>query len=315
MSKTANRLDSLVAQLAAVQDEELAGAASSARALVLLAGIIESPIEEREAERDCRRRGRVLAFAAAAVLAAVLSIPALGVGPEIVSFFAGWKDPDAPAPTASDIVIASGEAGVRWKLVATTSDQGLCLGFFHWVGGDRFGSAGCGYVDIRGDLPRGVRGDPSATCLGPSTTSAPGGTLVPCGSLPKHWIGGVGSGGGSTVGLDANFVSGVLAEEVAGVDLVLTSGETLEAQVVERPGGLPLNIYWARWPCGRIRPVQAGPYTDEGVGLCVKNGALVEMAIARDAEDRVLERRVPAWSGNPTGDPDGPPPPPSSDGT
>jgi hypothetical protein len=201
MSKNANRLDVLVAQLAPVRDEQLLGEARSARAAGALASILETPVEARVPDRASRRRPRVLAFLAAAVAAAVLSIPAFGVGEEIVSFFAGWKDPDAPVPTASDILIASGEAGARWKLVATTSDQGLCLGLFHRVGGDRFGSAGCGYIDVRGDLPRDVRGNPASTCLGPPTASEPGGTPVPCGSLPKHWIGQVGSGDGSAVGL------------------------------------------------------------------------------------------------------------------
>jgi hypothetical protein len=36
---------------------------------------------------------------------------------------------------------------------------------------------------------------------------------------------------------------------------------------------------------------------------------VTKMALARDAAGRVLERRVPAWNGNPTGDPEGAPPP------
>jgi hypothetical protein len=310
LSKKKSRLDALVAQLAPVRDDELVHEACSPAAVALVATIAEAPFEDRWDASPGPRRRRALAFAAAVVVAAVLSIPAFGVGEKIVSLFAGWKDPDAPVPTASDILIASGEAGAQWKLVATTSDQGLCLGFFHRLGGDRFGSAGCGYVGVRGDLPRDVRGDPAATCLGPPTASDPGGTLVTCGSLPKHWIDGVDSGGGSAVGLEANFVAGVLAKEVASVELLLTNGETLAAQVVKRPGGLPLNVYWATWPCSRIRPVQEGLY--EGASLCVREGALIEMAIARDADGRVLERRVPAWNGNPTGDPDGPPPPSSA---
>jgi len=98
------------------------------------------------------RRLRVLALAAAVVVAVVLAIPAVGVGPAIVSLFAGGHDLDAPVPTASDVLIASGEAGVPWKILATTSDRGLCLDVFHRVGEDRFGG-GCGYTNIRGDLP------------------------------------------------------------------------------------------------------------------------------------------------------------------
>jgi hypothetical protein len=246
-----------------------------------------------------RGRVRLFAVAAAVVLAALLSIPAFGVGAKIVSLFAGMRDPDSPVPTASDVLIASGEAGVPWKILATRSDQGLCLDLFHREGGDRFGGAGCGYVDVRGDLPPDVRGDPATRCLVTPTTS------VPCGSLPKHWIGGVGSGGGSTVGLNHSFSIGVLAEEVASVELILTDGQTLRAHVVERPGGLPLNVYWAAWPC-HARPSATEEY--EGLPMCV-GGPEVTRAIARDAAGRLLERRVPPWNGNPTGDPEGPPPP------
>lgn len=119
-------------------------------------------------------RGRVRLFAlaaAAVVLASLLSIPAFGVGPRIVSLFAGMRDPDAAVPTAPDVFIASGEAGVPWKILATTSDQGLCLDLFHRAGGDRFGGACGGYVDVRGDLPPDVRGDPATRCLVTPTTS------------------------------------------------------------------------------------------------------------------------------------------------
>jgi hypothetical protein len=278
MSKT-NPLDALVAELAPVRDPEVAGAMRSTEALALLESLLDSPVRT-----PSRARRRVVAFAAAATVAAVLSIPALGLGPEIVSLFAGWHDPDAPTPSASDVLIASGEAGARWRLVATKSDYGLCLGLFHRAGEDLFGSAGCGYRDIRGDLPSELRGDPASSCIAIAT-----GPLVPCGSLPKHWIGPVGVVGGQA-GLDRVFAFGPLAIEVARVDLLLTGGRTVAANVVERPDGLPLNVYWASWPVGR-------------------EGSDLRMAVAFDSSGRVLEQRVPAWNGNPTGDPDGPPPP------
>jgi len=256
-----------------------------------------------------RRRVRLVAVGAALVVAALLlSLPALGVGPSIVSLFAGWHDSEAPAPTASDVRIASGEAGVPWKIVATTSDQGLCLGLFHPAGADSLGSASCGYVDIQGDLPPEIRGDPASKCIGPPTARAPGGTFVACGSLRKHWIGPVGNGTGDSVGLESRFVLGPLARDVANVELVLGDGQRLEAHVVEQPGGFPLNVYWAAWPC-RTLPVMEGPYADDGLRECAGDGAGVKVAIARDAAGRVLERRMPAWNGNPTGDPDGPAPP------
>jgi hypothetical protein len=284
MSKSANRLDAIVTALAPVRDQELVSAVRAPAAVVLFGTIVEAPVDSSTGKRVSRRRSRVVAFAVVAAVAAVLSIPAFGVGPEIVSLFAGWRDPGSPVPTASDVVIASGEAGVPWKIVATRSDQGLCLGLFHQAGGDSFGSASCGYADIRGGLPPELRGDPASKCIATPTM------LVPCGSLPLHWIGPVGAGEDASLGLNQHFVFGPLAEEVESVDLVLSNGRKLRAHVVEQPEGLPLDFYWAAWPAGGA---------DAGV----------QMAIARDAAGGVLERRVPTWNGNPTGDPDGPTPP------
>ena len=304
MNKSANRLDAIVSALAPMRDQELASAVRAPAAGALFATIVESPVDATTGKPASRRRGRLVAFAAAAASAAVLSIPAFGVGPEIVSFLTGARDVDAPVPTASDILVASGEAGVPWKIVATRSNQGLCLGLAYRVNGDTHGP-GCGHIDIRGDLPPDVRGDPYSTCIGPPTTSSPGGTPVPCGSLPQHWIGSVGNSSGN--GLDHIFAVGALAEEVAGVDLVLNDGRVTHAHVVEQPGGLPLNVYWAAWPC----PLHQAPRTYEPCSADDDFGSDVRIAIARDAEGRVLERRVPAWNGNPTGDPDGPAPPAS----
>lgn len=218
---------------------------------------------------NMRRRFRLLAVAATLVLAVVLSTAALGIVRDVASFFAGWHDPEAPVPTAPDVVIASGEAGVPWRIVATTSDQGLCLALV--TPSDDSGMGGCGPTD--------VRGDPWAV------------------GTPLHWIGAFGVGGGNAT-LNRNFAYGPLAEEVASVELALSDGEVVRANVVERPKGLdaPLDFYWATWPC------RSSPCLDAA-------GPEVQMAIARDAAGHVLERRVPVWNGNPTGDPNGPPPP------
>jgi hypothetical protein len=323
MSTRTDRLDAVVGRLASVRDEELADEVHSAPATGLLARILESPVSAdltyqapgasaARSSRAVRRRRRtrrpmrLVAFAAGLAGAAVLSIPAFGVGAEIASLFAGWHDAEAPVPTASDVVIASGEAGVSWKIVATRSDQGLCLGLFHRVGDDRLGSARCGYVDIRGDLPRDLRGDPASNCLGPASAAAPGGEVVPCGSLRRHWID-VGDAG-TSAGLDHMFAFGALAEDVANVDLILSDGQTVRADVVAEPGGLPLNFYWAAWRCPLER-VLDGPYAGEGLQECAEGAPHVKMAVASDAAGRVLERRMPAWNGNPTGDPNGQPPP------
>jgi hypothetical protein len=183
---------------------------------------------------------------------------------------------------------------------ASGSPSAFCLGSYTkdpvdgWVG-----SAACDYLDLRGDLPTDVRGNSSRPCLASPTE------VVPCGSLPRHWIDFPQSTDpdphytGPGKGLTRAIVFGVTAAEVASVDLVLTNGKTVRARLVERPEGLgaPLNFYWAALPLDdRYRR------SDEIVEP-------LEMVIARDSEGRVLERRVAAWNGNPTGDPDGAPPP------
>ena len=260
--------DALVARLARIGDEELAGETGSPGAQALLEQIVSVPMAARERER---RRPIVVAFAAALVLGLAVSVPALGIGQEVVSFFAGWRDPGSPVPTASDVVIASGEAGVPWKIVATTSDQGLCLGFLSlhptegWMGG-----AGCGPTDVRGD---------------------------PWAANARHSIEAFGDGSGGSEGLNRHFVSGRLADDVSAIDFLLTDGTTVAAHIVKGPEtlGAPLDYYWASWPCA--------------LGCMDDSGPFLEMAVARGGDGQVLERRVPIWNGNPTGDPDGPPPP------
>ncbi len=259
---------------------------------------LRAAIAAEQSGRGTRnRRRRLIALAAALVLAVVLSTAAFGVGQDIVSWLAGAKDVDAPVPTASDVVVASGEAGVPWRIVATASDQGLCLFLVIEVSGERGGSGGCGYRDIRGDLPPDLRGNPSAKCLATPTT------VVPCGSLPRHWMSAPGSGWDTQGGLERTFARGLLAEGVVSVELVLTDGKTVRAHVVERPDGLPLNFYWAAFPC----PLR--PYRGDLQECAEDDGPDIEMAIARDVNGEVLERRVPVWNGNPTGGPNGPAPP------
>jgi hypothetical protein len=303
MSREAKRLEGLIAELAPVRDEQLVGALSSPDAAALFSAILDAPVPIRVDERIRPRRRRVLAFAVAAVVAAVLSLPALGVGEKIGRIFGGWRsEPDypAPVPSASDVVIASGEDGVGWKLVATRSDQGLCLGLVYTSSRrEEVGEAGCGYRDLRGDLDPEIRGDPSTKCLASPTE------IVPCGSLPRRWIdfphetdpSPYFTGAGSE--LTRIIVFGVAAADVDNVELVLTNGRTVSANIVGEPEGLgaPLNFYWATLPL------------DDGYRRSLELTQLLEMVVARDAEGRILERRVPAWNGNPTGDPDGPPPP------
>jgi hypothetical protein len=195
------------------------------------------------------RPARPLAIAAVIAFACVLSIPALGVIRSVESWISTWRDPHPPVPVGPDFVVASGVAGSPWKIVATRTDQGLCL---FLLTGAATGFGGCGARDI-----------------------------------PPHAIGALGFGT-KEPGLDRIFEFGPLAPEVSSVELRLRDGRTLHARVVEssKEPGAPEKFYWASW-----------------------NGSQIAVAIARDADGHAIERRVPSWNGNPTGDPDGLPPP------
>lgn len=277
MRKNRTQLDALVAALARVRDDELADEVHAAPAATLLATIMETPVARDGAApaarvRRTRRRGgargraRILAVAVAVAVAVVLSAAAFGVVRDVASFFAGWHDPDAPLPTASDVVIASGEAGASWQIVATTTEHGLCLGLATTVSGEELVLGDCAPTDVRGD---------------------------PWAGNATHSIGAYGSGGGFA-GLDRTLAFGPIAADVASVELVLSDGETVQAQIVKQPRGLAvsLSFYWAAWRCGASACGEA-------------TGPVVEMAVARDAAGRVLERRAPSWNGNSTGDPSG----------
>lgn len=269
MTTNPHPADLVVARLARVRDADLASETGAPAANALFERIVNA--SEAAPIEPSRRRVARLAVAAALVLALTAVIPALGVAERVTSFFAGWREPDAPVPTGSDVIIASGTAGAQWKIVATTSDRGLCLGLLGkhssegWIG-----TAGCGPTDVRGD---------------------------PWADDPRHWIEAFGSGG-NLAGVSRVFASGRVAEDVADLDLLLTDGSTIRATIVEGPDelGVPIDYYWAAWPCGLSSCNDAA-------------GPFVNMAIARDAQGRVLERRRPVWNGNPTGDPNGPAPP------
>lgn len=270
MSTHVHPADLVVARLAHVRDADLASERGSEAADALFERIVTAT----QAAPSVRSRRAItrLALATALVAALLSAIPALGVVERVSSFFAGWHDPDAPVPTASDVVLASGTAGVEWRIVATTSDRGLCLGFLDrhpsegWMG-----SAACGPTDVRGD---------------------------PWNDDAGHWIEAFGAGGGGAGGLNREFVWGRLARGVASLQFLMTDGSVVRAKIVEGPARLraPIDYYWASWRC------DSSTCTDEA-------GPFVSMAIARDEDGRVLERRRPVWNGNPTGDPDGPAPP------
>lgn len=268
----AERVDTLVAGLASVRDAELLAEARSPHASRLLHRILEQPVRERPTER--RRSSRTFVAIAVLALAVALSAAALGGPRQIRSWLSGVHGPESPSPAGADVVVASGVSGVPWRIVATPTDQGLCL---FLVTGETTGVGSCGYSDIRGALPAELRGDPSARCLATPSTA------VPCGSLPRHWVDAVSGSDTADPRFTRRVVFAALAEGVARVDLVLANDEVERARLV-RPPEMPLAFYWAELPPGQ----------------------LVTMVIARDSSGRVLERRVQPWNGNPTGDPRGP---------
>ena len=292
MSRNGNRIDALVAAIAPVRDEELRGELRTSGA-ALLPTILGTPVEASQRAKAPRRRRRALALVAALGLAAVLSLPALSVVRTMAGLGSGADDV-TPLPTSSEMVVASGRAGVPWKIVAVRSDHGLCWALQAkdpnegWTQG-----LGCDYLDLRGDLPPDVRGNPSRPCL-TSPTEA-----VPCGSLPRHWVDFPGdtTNFSGYASLDRIIVTGTAAQGIAAVELVLTNGKTVPANLVEQPHGLPLSFYWVALP------------RSDGYRRSFEVVEVTKMVVARDAAGHVLERRVPAWNGNPTGDPGGPSPP------
>ena len=300
-----NQIDGLIRSLGAdtaVADPAEQKAVDAARRTLRA----ELAAEERRPRPHNRRRRLIVVFAALAL--AGVSVPAFGVatgwfgGAEIE----GIRGSAPPQLTSPPIVVASGELKESWVIAIARSDQGLCLNVD--VGDEQFESENyrlgdCGYTDIRGHLPPDVRGDPSAPCIGQTA-------LVRCGSRPDNWVAIRGSFFVPTA--EQTIVVGAAAAEVASVDLILASGETMQAEVVERPLGsdTPLNVYWAE--LGREQGLEVAPKSRsaEGEPMACNAGELVEEVVARDSQGKVLGRRVPAWSANPTGDPNGPHSPP-----
>jgi len=199
--------------------------------------------------------------------AALLSAPAFAIVGHVDSWMSTLVGPGAPVPEAPDVVIASGVSGVAWQIVATETDQGLCLFLLYEWSGDRHGTGGCGWGTD-------VHGYPGAT---PRGYGAGGGHL--------HWVEG-GNAGGSSAGLDRRIAMGVAAAEVASVDLVLADGRTVPARLVEHPEGIgvPLNLWWAVLP-----PEVAGVDLTEDVDHDL---IPVHALVARDGSGAVLERRI-----------------------
>jgi hypothetical protein len=138
-------------------------------------------------------------------------------------------------------------SGPGWSLVAWRSDSGICLDFVVPTSS----SGACGF---------GVRGESDAT----AHNGAP---------LPKHWI-----SGGTTSALDTTVIDGVVAEEVARVEVVLGDGRILDAPVIEAPPELQANVdfFLLRLPADSSRPLPSD---------------FTRVFIAYNEERQVLERR------------------------
>jgi hypothetical protein len=301
-----NQIDGLIRSLGAdtpVDDRAERKAADAARQT------LRAELAAEERLRRCphyRRRRVIVLFAALALVG--ISVPAFGVatgwfgGAEIE----GIRGSAPPQLTSPPTVVASGEPEESWAIAIARSNQGLCLNVDvddEQFDNENYRLGDCGYSDIRGSLPADVRGDPSAPCIGLTA-------LVPCGSRPDYWVSIRGSFFVPTA--ERTIVVGTAAAEVASVDLILANGDTMQAEVVERPLGsdIPLNVYWAQLGREQGLEVAGKSRSAEGDPMACNAGELVEEVVARDSQGKVLGRRVPAWNANPTGDPSGPHSPP-----
>lgn len=278
MNDSSDVLEDLLRRSANVQDQDLMPIADTPAARALFEEIVLMPYEgtlgrldvastlrrtDRGSPRRSMRRRRFgqIALASALALAVVLSVPASGLVRHVKSWLSELKGADEPVPTEPDVVIASGVAGQPWTIIATQTDQGLCLFLLTDASGERSGLGGCGWgSDIHG-YRAGGRG--------------------------LHWVeGGNGSG---HVGLFNRIITfGVAANKIASIDLELANGRTIPAQLVKRPKGIDpaLNFFWAE-----LGPQEGVELNEEG-SVLEPRWPLVHALIARDAVGNVLERRI-----------------------
>lgn len=248
---------------------DVGGAEARARSALLQAMVEPQPALRRRRHFTPRQPRRLVIGTVAAVI--LLGVPAYALAPYVASWINSWKEPDAPVATAPDVVVATGVTGVPWKIVATETDQGLCLFKVYTYDGDRVGTGGCGWgTDIVGY--------PSAS---PHGYGADGDQL--------HWVEGS-NGSGFSAGLTRRIVHGVAATDVATLELELADGRTMDANIVGQPDGIntPVNFWWAvlpKWVSGvDITPNSGDPGAEDIIPI--------HAMIARDASGQVLERRI-----------------------
>lgn len=159
-----------------------------------------------------RRRCSAFAVAAAALVAILGAVPAIGGR--------GWwfLGDHAPKPAGDIVTVASGTAtGLEWKLVAFVGDsEGLCMALSSDDDSGR-GAEGCG-------MP--VRGAPRK----------------PTDTPPAQWVGFVYTSGLTKRGTEpVGFVFGPVARGVARVHVELAH-RTLQATVVDPPSGFGADV-------------------------------------------------------------------------
>jgi len=261
-------LDRFVRSSAVVTDVELTPLADAPAAKALFEGIASTPypgvVRGRRAvlagwtrHATWRRRLAIgVAVTAAMVAMVVLAVPEAGVLQSVPSWLSGGHGPDFPHPTGEDVVLASGVAGIPWRIIATPSDQGLCVFLvFHDPAMGTGGPGGCGLIQqpvLPGDAP---------------------------GSL--HHVTGS-DWGGYDASLNRLVSWGWATQDVASVDLVLTAGGTVQANLIDTPAGVDAapRFFWAALPCPPTAPACGA----DGPGL-------VRELVARNAAGDVIERR------------------------
>ncbi len=202
----------------------------------------------RRAWRLRPRRARLgLTVAILALLVAVGT--AVGAGVNLLAQLEWFEErrEDIPGEPKRIGPLVEITAGPGWSLVAWRSDSGICLDFVV----PRSSGGACGF---------GVRGEP----LDAAHPGAPS---------PKGWI----SGAISSQPGAATVIDGVVAEEVARVEVVLGDGRILDAPVIEAPAELRADVdfFLLQVPADNSIPLPSG---------------FVRAFIAYDGKGRVLEQ-------------------------
>lgn len=169
-----------------------------------------------------RRRIAVLV----AIALVVLVVPLIAVGAT-----QGWwfsHVPGAPKPVGGIVVVKAGHwNGVPWALTAyRTADANLCFGL----------------TATPSQNPSGVGG--GMACGTPTRGLARQSATYPT----LHWVGFLESGADLKL---PDSIVGPAAPQVATVDIVLTSGQVVNAPTFDAPKSLGVNIrfYAAQLPC------------------------------------------------------------------